>query len=63
MTGPGDTADQPGRAGEPRLTPARRAARAAREARLARALRDNLKRRKAQARAQKHDAEADEPRG
>ena len=36
----------------PHLTPARQAERAAREARLAKALRDNLRRRKEQARAQ-----------
>ena len=36
----------------PRLTPARRTKQAVREARLARALRENLRRRKEQARAQ-----------
>ncbi len=41
----------PGVSETPHLTPARRAERRAREARLAKALRDNLRRRKAQARA------------
>jgi hypothetical protein len=40
----------------PRLTSARRSAQAAREARLAHALRDNLRRRKEQARAREKPA-------
>ncbi len=40
----------------PRLTPARRAAQAARDERLAHALRDNLRRRKEQARAKQRGA-------
>jgi hypothetical protein len=54
----------------PRLTPARRAEHAARDKRLAAALRENLRRRKEQARAKQDgaapaDREADpkEPRG
>ncbi|HWB47758.1 MAG TPA: hypothetical protein VG651_01495 [Stellaceae bacterium] len=45
----------------PRLTPARQAERTAREKRLAASLRDNLRRRKEQARA-REDASPAEPR-
>jgi hypothetical protein len=54
----------------PRLTPARRAEHAARDKRLAEALRENLRRRKEQARARDDKptadegaADAEEPRG
>jgi hypothetical protein len=54
----------------PRLTPARRAEHAARDRRLAEALRENLRRRKEQARARENEAgpkdreaDAEEPRG
>ncbi len=55
----------PGVSETPHLTPARRAERQAREARLARALRDNLRRRKAQARARetREDAAPHPPAG
>ena len=47
---------------KPALTPRKAESRAAREARLAEALRQNLKRRKAQARARRSDeAQAREP--
>ena len=46
---------------KPVLTPRTAAARAAREARLAEALRENLKRRKAQARGRADDPGSDEP--
>jgi hypothetical protein len=51
-------------ADSPRLTPGKGAERAAREARLAEALRDNLRRRKEQARARAADrAPSDTPAG
>jgi hypothetical protein len=58
-----DPPAEPNKREQPNLTEARRAEHAAKEQRLARALRDNLKRRKEQARAKAGGVGPEKPRG